>query len=532
MIPGAGITPNFTISRAILSDAVALVRGDRFYTIDYNARNLTNWGYNEVQYDMGVQEGAVFYKLVLRAFPNHFKADSIYAHQPMTIPSENKKIQKSLSRDWHYSWDRPQRLAERVDLVSYSSARFVQDNAEKFNVVLSEPLTWLASSDFNLSATSPFHTEQHRLNGDAVYQAKWQDLIKKSYENITLRLLKEKSYRLAGVNQVDVTRDIGNLAPVHFAASLFSLPLKTAEHLNGIYTEQELYMIMSVIFITIFSDTNPDKSLPIRLATRSVTSTLGKTVEASVKSATSSGIISGLVNNLQSNGSPLKDHGNDIIQRLVDGGLSASDVTWGHVIPTASALVANTGQLFTQILDYYLSPDGKQWLPDINRLAKTSGTESDDKLLRYALEGIRLNGSLGSYRLAAEDLTLEENGKTVRVKKGEKIFTSFTQANRDEAYFPEPSQVRLDRPLDSYVQIGTGPAAALGREASQVALSAMLRTVGRLDNLRRAPGPAGQLKKVRQPGGYDLYMRFDHGSYTPLPTSKYFSVLDDFEDIH
>lgn len=32
MVPGVGIAPNYTISRAILSDAVTLVRGDRFYT--------------------------------------------------------------------------------------------------------------------------------------------------------------------------------------------------------------------------------------------------------------------------------------------------------------------------------------------------------------------------------------------------------------------------------------------------------------------------------------------------------------------
>jgi hypothetical protein len=33
MAPGAGLCPNQTIGRAILSDAVALVRGDRFYTV-------------------------------------------------------------------------------------------------------------------------------------------------------------------------------------------------------------------------------------------------------------------------------------------------------------------------------------------------------------------------------------------------------------------------------------------------------------------------------------------------------------------
>ncbi len=33
MVPGVGIAPTFTLSRAILSDAVCLVRGDRFYTV-------------------------------------------------------------------------------------------------------------------------------------------------------------------------------------------------------------------------------------------------------------------------------------------------------------------------------------------------------------------------------------------------------------------------------------------------------------------------------------------------------------------
>lgn len=73
MIPGVGIAPTFTISRAVLSDAVALVRGDRFYTvrvtspvsngranrlkIDYHPKALTNWGYSEVQFDVNVNQG-------------------------------------------------------------------------------------------------------------------------------------------------------------------------------------------------------------------------------------------------------------------------------------------------------------------------------------------------------------------------------------------------------------------------------------------------------------------------------------------
>ena len=52
----------------------------------------------------------------------------------------------------------------------------------------------------------------------------------------------------------------------------------------------------------------------------------------------------------------------------------------------------------------------------------------------------------------------------------------------------------------------------------------MLKIVGGLKNLRRAPGPQGQLLKVPRSGGYYVYMTENHGSYFPFPTSKYFLV--------
>ena len=52
VMPGAGLCPGYTISRTILADAVALVRGDRFMCNDNtractastpNMRILTTW---------------------------------------------------------------------------------------------------------------------------------------------------------------------------------------------------------------------------------------------------------------------------------------------------------------------------------------------------------------------------------------------------------------------------------------------------------------------------------------------------------
>lgn len=48
---GSGLAPGYSISRAILSDAVALTRGDRFFTTDFDAGSLTNWGFQDVTPD-------------------------------------------------------------------------------------------------------------------------------------------------------------------------------------------------------------------------------------------------------------------------------------------------------------------------------------------------------------------------------------------------------------------------------------------------------------------------------------------------
>lgn len=67
-------------------------------------------------------------------------------------------------------------------------------------------------------------------------------------------------------------------------------------------------------------------------------------------------------------------------------------------------------------------------------------------------EGIRLNGTFGSYRRAEVEHIFEEDGKQIHVKPGDKVFCSFVGAARDESIFPNPNEVVLDRPLDSYIQ--------------------------------------------------------------------------------
>ncbi len=140
-------------------------------------------------------------------------------------------------------------------------------------------------------------------------------------------------------------RSVGNLAPVHFAANVFSLPLKTEEHPHGVYLEQEMYMVLAVIFTCIFSDVDPAKSFPLRVAAKAVTQQLGKLVEANVKMVNATGWIAGVVDGLHQQHSPLTDYGVHMVRRLLESGMGVSEITWSQIMPTAGALVANQAQV-------------------------------------------------------------------------------------------------------------------------------------------------------------------------------------------
>jgi len=92
-------------------------------------------------------------------------------------------------------------------------------------------------------------------------------------------------------------------------------------------------------------------------------------------------------------------------------------------------------------------------------------------------------------------------------------------AARDPAHFPDPDTVNPRRPPGDYIHYGAGPHACLGREISQVALTEMFRSLFRRKNVRRAPGPQGELKKVPRPGGFFAYLREDWGAIFPFPVT-------------
>jgi linoleate 8R-lipoxygenase/9,12-octadecadienoate 8-hydroperoxide 8R-isomerase len=234
--------------------------------------------------------------------------------------------------------------------------------------------------DYCLAGDGPKNAESRKIVMHGLYPKDWHAEVKKFYEDMTAQLMKEYSYKMGNAYQVDIVRDVAALANTHFSASLFSLPLKTEEHPHGIYTEQELYQVLSILFIAIFYDIDPTKSFLLRNAAKMLTQQLGDLVLLNVEAVSKTGVIADFIAKLHQK-TELSDYGVHMIQRLLESGQSIKDVVWTRLMPTAASMVANQAQLFAQVLDYYLG-DGSKHLKELNRLAKLNTPEADHLILK------------------------------------------------------------------------------------------------------------------------------------------------------
>ncbi|CAG8580790.1 14171_t:CDS:2 [Racocetra fulgida] len=97
---GSAFSLPFTISRAILSDAINLVRNDRFHTDDSNPHNLAYWNWKNLEIpDEQLAAGGIIHQLFFKNLPNCYPTNSSYALFPFTVPAKTKEILKERGDD-------------------------------------------------------------------------------------------------------------------------------------------------------------------------------------------------------------------------------------------------------------------------------------------------------------------------------------------------------------------------------------------------------------------------------------------------
>ncbi|KAL1857642.1 hypothetical protein VTK73DRAFT_7992 [Phialemonium thermophilum] len=565
IVPGSGLCGNFTTTFAILTDAISL--------------------------------GHVMYKLILRAFPRHYRGDSIYAHFPFVIPSENKKILDALKTSYLYSWEVPkyQPSQDFFWIKSYDATTKILENHVDFKVPWAEGFAYALSADdgtvygldFPLTGDSSVNFESRRQIGRALYppMSDWHAEIASCFEMHTKRLLRQYGYPANSSKariktfEIDLVRDVVGPLAANFAADLFSIPIKNAVTPAGVFSEHQLYLALMISFISVFN-VDVANSLKLRIAGREAVQQIGQLLLLDDALIAQGAIVETLkthfvnlvnrlrhhsqhvnIDNIRAEYPTMRLYGDHFIERLMKNDThhkTLAGTVWGVITPTVAAATGNMIESLTDAVDYYLDR-GKEHLPKLYELAHANTKEADSLLEKYLMEALRLRGSVATFRNVATDRTIEDydpvipdpsdptglyplpnpdaisSKRTLHLKAGQRVLTDFVAAGHDPLQFPEPDKVRLDRPLDKYLTFGWGQHQCLGLDATRAGMTAALKALVGLKNLRRADGPRGkpnsiqtsvwkgQVGSTRNPDigwkGQRTFLQADGTGYWLLPTT-------------
>ncbi|KAG6809292.1 hypothetical protein H0H92_000805 [Tricholoma furcatifolium] len=250
-------------TRAILADAVALVRGDRFYTSSFTrersvitiinqylnttlANNLTTWGFYDCQRDpnngaggainmLNVDVGLVVPKLLLRHLPRHFPW-----HMKESL--HHQKLEKK------YTFDRPKVQAIPKILNTFTGIKTVLNDPSHFKIIY-EKHGYGSILMFDEVAK---HDKDRSMVLHALFptpealglHVRWVG------ESI-VKQIKAKTWKYPGVpgNYVDIVKDVINIVSAHVSSDkLTGIDLKTKENPSGMFTENEFFDMLTTLY--------------------------------------------------------------------------------------------------------------------------------------------------------------------------------------------------------------------------------------------------------------------------------------------
>ncbi|TNY23059.1 linoleate diol synthase [Rhodotorula diobovata] len=541
---GSGLAVGYTISRAILSDATSLVRGDRFFTTDFNAATLTSWGYQDVQGDpQGGSYGGLIGRLLMRNLPHNYTARSTYALFPFSTPATMQRILTKNGVVDKYDLRSPTTIPPVHGIFTYQACLSVLADPSTFGVIYA-PHIEACSNSYGYMLTEDdvdSHRRDRTLQAQALFVPGWQDRLADFYRSKTASLIAEASWTYDGgrTRMLDVVRDVTNLTAVYWCSHQFGMPLKTATNPHGVFTPAELYMILSAFFISVFMNFDASAGFKLGEAAKEAAPALLSLIRMRLKQ------VKGVPSLIDDFARSVQDRllGKDV-QAIVLGKeahayyerlLSNKDVPTeklaSSVQSTMTASVSNQGQATAHVINFFLSEENAAHKAELVRLCLLDTVEANTQILAYVTEALRLDPQVPLIpRVAKRDVTIRDGERVVEVKKGDSVYPSMLKAGMDPTVFPDPERFDPERASSLYRLFGHGMHTCLGAPIINVSLVQMVKQVFSLKNVRRAPGKAGELVRFHQELGgtpCPVYLS-ENQTMWPLPVSL--SIVYDGDD--
>ncbi|KAF9447624.1 heme peroxidase [Macrolepiota fuliginosa MF-IS2] len=514
--PGAGMCPGYTISRAILADAVCLTRGDRFLTTDFTPFNLTAWGYQDCQYDHEDGSfGGMLTKLLFRTLPDHYPAGSALAHFPFTIPEKMYTVIKAKgdgSID-NYRWpgdlinsaeslppvrDHVWKVVSDLAGVKDVLGRDATEVAKRQEIVV-EPIL---KKKQGLSCKKT-REKQAQVTQSIMARDKWAQY----FNDKTERLLQAKKFDQVGNDQVcyvDIVKDVIDLLPVHWICEeVAHLPLKSHCNPEGEWREEDTCAQWADVARYIYMNFDPANDFKLRERSQKTATEIIDIIREHLNDSerrfvslypTRVQMKPWLMLRQASIGCPFEYIGickkPDSIETLRglhrERGLSHTELAisvFYATVPTAALF----SKAIAQVVDYFLAEENQQARKEIEKIFLKQEKDASAKIMGYVREALRLNPIFaGVYRVAKGGGEISGH----HIQLGDHLFVDIATANN--TLKPTPDYAR---PTEKQGILSPYNDGMLSPEFFEAVVPGIIGTILTQKGLKRAEGESGTLTK-------------------------------------
>ncbi|KIY52209.1 heme peroxidase [Fistulina hepatica ATCC 64428] len=482
---GAGLCPGYTISRAILSDAVCLTRGDRFLTTDFiseqlrrpSSPNTTAWGLKGCQPDVNDGSyGGILTRLLFRTLPNHYNAKSVYAHFPFLQPAFLKQEKKVKNPD-NYDWER-------------HAPRHVTTfrTREAARLVLSDSRTFVSSYDERLKEIVGTLIDTRTVSKLLVAKIDtWVDY----FGNLTRRLIRERSVDCYnGLKTLDIVRDVVNLLPVYWLSEhIMRIPLKSKHDRSGIFYESEIYDMLAAVCCYVYMNNDLNRDWHLRLDAKKAYDQMTEAMKRFLGSTTNTGSIRKLTNVLY-NLMVMTDSSSNRFLEELSAQFVGSDAMPGSLFAEVVPSAAQFSRAIAEVVDHFLNEERAADRSEIARLSRL-GVKGDTGILSYIYDALRVSPAIdGVFRSVTRDCIVGN----VLLSAGTTVYVSLVDTGDLPASSPQNDHSNGGRGvLFGGVKTGLLSPDMFDRIAPRV-VGAILGT----GDMRRAKGASGQFTQFKQ----------------------------------
>ncbi|KAF9874998.1 linoleate diol synthase [Colletotrichum karsti] len=526
---GSGICPTYTVGRAVLSDAVTLVRSDRFNTLDYTVSNLTAWGFNEVQQDPKTLGGSMLYKLIQRGLPGWFPFNSIAVMQPMYTKQANERIARQLGTFNQFTLDDPKPPAKYVVVRSTGGIKHVLGNHDKYAVPWLPPLQALFTGQkkdiswFMLAGDAQTN-KQEKINMQAVMKKVpgLHNAVHEFIERVGKRLIDKETFKMReGLFQMDIIRDVAIPLNAQLLSDLFYMDMNSDENPNGTIGAADLYRHLLNVRIWGANNSDPAQAWNRRRRAQEgvkiiIESTKKLVNEVSMGRGFGLGVVSAL-NNVVSRKTYLKKDslrscGYKLVEEQLNQGGSVDKVT-DNLWLTAFGGIGVPVTTFYEVLDFFLRPENASIWSEVQNLAAKN---DEAGLHAYVNEAMRLTSTQRTLRVSK----VEDEVDGQKIQPGNVVVTLLGLAGRNPEEVQDADKFDAKRNTEGRLKaFGTGQHECLGQDVARAFVTGLVKLVAGLKELRPAPGDMGVVKTI-QVRGEKAYLN-DSWSYLGFDASTW-----------